>query len=74
MAPVKAQMKDPTWPQLVQKCLQEGVDISARYWYVNSLTNYVCKREISIVKTLKFQPLEMVLVAVIPVVNKAHVL
>ncbi|XP_041366429.1 xanthine dehydrogenase-like [Gigantopelta aegis] len=32
MAPVKAKMVDPTWKQLVAKCFQEGVDLSARYF------------------------------------------
>ena len=32
MAPVKAKMKDPTWAQLVAKCYEEGIDLTARFW------------------------------------------
>ncbi|XP_012938611.1 xanthine dehydrogenase/oxidase [Aplysia californica] len=31
MAPVRARMKDPTWEQLVAKCFQERVDLTASF-------------------------------------------
>ncbi|KAH9518829.1 hypothetical protein Btru_006359 [Bulinus truncatus] len=31
MAPVRAKMSNPTWEQLVQKCYEEGVDLTASY-------------------------------------------
>lgn len=31
MAPVKAKMKNPTWPELVTQCYTEGVDLCARF-------------------------------------------
>ncbi|KAL5006950.1 hypothetical protein ScPMuIL_015756 [Solemya velum] len=40
MAPVKAKMVDPTWQQLVQKCLEEGIDLTARY-FIFPNTEYV---------------------------------
>ena len=32
--PVKKKMKSPTWLQVIQKCYDEGVDLSAKYMWV----------------------------------------
>ncbi|CAG2214889.1 XDH [Mytilus edulis] len=32
MAPVKAKMKNPTWKEWTQKCIEDKVDLSSRYW------------------------------------------
>jgi len=35
LAPEKAKLKDPTWQQVIVQCFEDGVDLSARYWYVS---------------------------------------
>ncbi|XP_052797561.1 xanthine dehydrogenase/oxidase-like isoform X2 [Mya arenaria] len=32
LAPVKAKLPDPTWPNVIEKCYQDGIDLTSRYW------------------------------------------
>ena len=53
MAPVESKMKNPTWTDLVNKCLSQRISLSEKAVYVSSknlLSRTVCRKDINLLR------------------------